>query len=74
MFRLFTDTELTACTHKTSLSADWRESVKEDRRIQGLALALQELFLLSNNTSTQHLEEIIASTDAAATPLINVMI
>lgn len=74
MFRPFTDTELTVCTHKTSPSTDWKESVKKDRRLQGPAPALQELFLLSNNASAQCLEGIIASTDAAATPLIEATI
>ncbi|KAM6496228.1 hypothetical protein JOM56_008934 [Amanita muscaria] len=70
MFGPFTDTQLTVRALKPTPSADWKETVKENRRFKGPAPALQELFLLSDDTSAHRLEQIIASTDG---PLINAM-
>jgi len=72
-FGAFTDAELTVRAHKTSSSADWKESAKEIKRVAGPPAALQELFLLCDDASAQRLEEIIASTDAAAKPLIDAL-
>lgn len=73
MFGPFTDAELTVRAHETSSSADWEESVKGDRIFEEPVPALQELYLLSDDNSFQRLEEIISSTDAVATPLIDTM-
>lgn len=72
-FGPFTAAELTVRAHKPSPSADWLESVKEARSIDSLPPPLPELFLLCESASTEHLEAVIASTDAIAEPLINAL-
>ena len=72
-FGPFTDAQLTVRAHKTSSSADWKESAKERKRVAGPPAALQEIFLLSEDASAKRLEEIISSTDEAAETLINAL-
>ena len=72
-FGPFTDAQLTVRAHKTSSSEDWKESARERKRAAGPPAALSELFLLCEKASSQRLEGIITSTDAAAVPLINAM-
>ncbi|KAF8347628.1 hypothetical protein F5887DRAFT_915869 [Amanita rubescens] len=62
-FGPFTDIQLNVHALKLTPSADWNETIREDRRVRALPPPLQELFLLSNDVSAQHLEQIIASTD-----------
>lgn len=72
-FGPFTDAQMTVRPHKTSPSADWKESAMERRRVTGPPTALQENFLLCEDASAQRLEEILASTDRDAEPLINAL-
>jgi hypothetical protein len=72
-FGPFTEAQLTVRAHKTSSSEDWKESARERKRAAGPPAALSELYLLCEEASSQRLEKIITSTDAAAVPLINAM-
>jgi hypothetical protein len=72
-FGPFTEAELEIRAHKPSPSADWLETLKEKRRTEAAPLALQELFLLSEEASFRRLEALLASTQPHAQPLINAM-
>ncbi|KAI0257210.1 hypothetical protein BJV78DRAFT_1160990 [Lactifluus subvellereus] len=55
---------------KRNDSGDFEESDKLTRAVDGLPPALEELYLLGTSESNGRLEEIIASTDVLAQPLI----
>lgn len=70
-FGPFSEAELTVRGHKQTESADFVETLEEQARINTRPLALSDLFLLSTTESHDHLQALLAATDAAATALNN---
>lgn len=73
MFGLFTEAKLNVWAHKPSPSADWLESLVEQKRTEQLPHTLQELSLLSEEASFRLLEALLNLTQPLVQQLINNM-
>ncbi|KAN0087872.1 hypothetical protein V8E55_006493 [Tylopilus felleus] len=69
----FSEAESTVRAYKRSDSADFEETLKLLERMRGPPPTLDELYLLGTEESFTRLEQIIASTDQLAQPLIQAM-
>jgi len=72
-FGPFSEAESTVRAHKVSESADFAASLSLAAEIQGPPSRITELYLLGTQESYNRLEQIIASTDHLAQPLIQAM-
>ena len=72
-FGPFTEAELDVRAHKISPSADWLESLAEQKRTERPPPVLQELFLLSEEASFRRLEALLNLTQPLVQQLINGM-